>query len=254
MGVACGDANLDGRLDFFVTNFDRESNTLYTSLGDGMFDDASRQYGVREPSYRLLGFGTQFIDGDLDGDLDLVLTNGHVDDFTHSESGAAYRMRAQYLSNDGRGNYRELLSDQVGEFFAKEQLGRGLCRLDWNRDGRDDVVISNLDTPVTLLTNVSNATGSHVSVRLVGTSTNRDGIGATVRVIDGEWRRMQQVVAGDGYQCSNERVLRFGLGDRKVVPVLEISWPDGSMKKFEQIEAGADVVVVQGRGLFRSID
>ena len=254
MGVASGDANLDGRLDFFVTNFDRESNTLYSSLGDGMFDDASRQYGVREPSYRLLGFGTQFIDGDLDGDLDLVLTNGHVDDFTHSESGAAYRMRAQYLSNDGRGNYRESLSDQVGDCFAKEQLGRGLCRIDWNRDGRDDVVISHLDTPASLLTNVSTATGNQLSVRLVGTDTNRDAIGTTVRIVDGDWRRMQQLVAGDGYQCSNERVLRFGLGSREVVPELEVTWPDGSKQKFEHVDVGIEVVIIQGRGLFSSID
>ena len=245
MGIASADVNQDGYLDFFVTNFDRESNTLYLG-GDGLFEDAARQSRLREPSLRMLGFGTQTVDGDLDGDADLVVVNGHVDDFSHF--GTAYRMRPQYFRNNGRGVFSELAAAEIGSPFATEELGRGMCRIDWNRDGRADLAVSNLDTPASLLTNVSPHTGHFLKVKLVGTVTNRDAVGTIVRVVDGDWQQTQQRVAGDGYQCSNERVLTFGLGERTSVPVLEVRWLDGSSESFSNIKADRELVIVQGRG------
>jgi tetratricopeptide (TPR) repeat protein len=245
MGIASAYVNQDGYLDFFVTNFDRESNTLYLGA-DGLFEDASRQSRLREPSLRMLGFGTQAVDGDLDGDADLVVVNGHVDDFSHL--GTAYRMRPQYFRNNGRGVFHELAAAEVGSPFATKALGRGMCRLDWNRDGRADLAVSNLDTPASLLTGVSANSGHFLKVKLIGTVTNRDAVGTIACVIDGDWRQTQQQVAGDGYQCSNERVLTFGLGERTSVPVLEIRWLDGSSESFHNIKADQELVVVQGRG------
>lgn len=245
MGVAAGDANADGQLDLFVTNFDRESNTLY--LGNhGLFEDASRSARLRHASWRMLGFGTQFVDGDLDGNADLIVTNGHVDDFSHQ--GTAYRMRPQYFRNMGTGAFIEQASPGIGSFFSREQLGRSLCRLDWNRDGRADAAVSHLDTPASLVTNVSSSTGRFLSVKLIGTRTNRDAVGTIVTIVDGDWRRTQQQVAGDGYLCANERLLTFGLGMRTTVPKLDVRWLDGSTETFENIDADQEIVVVQGRG------
>ncbi len=245
MGVAVADADADGRLDFFVTNFEGESNTLYANMG-GLFRDATRQAGLRDPSYDFIGFGTQFVDGENDSYPDLLITNGHVSDF--SKLGRPYRMRPQYLRNRGNGVFQELSADEVGEFFGVEQVGRAMARLDWNRDGRSDVAISHLDTPAALLTNTSSASGHWLTIRLVGMTQSRDAVGATVWVRDGDWSRMQQVTAGDGYQCSNQRSLCFGLGERTQVPRLEVRWLDGTTEAFESLAADREIVLVQGAG------
>lgn len=259
MGIAAADANGDDLLDFFVTNFDGEFNTLYMNLA-GLFDDGTRQAKLHDPSYRFVGFGTQFVDGDLDGDPDLLVTNGHVADYvgiagnTPVESTGdkrrsavvTYRMPGQYFRNDGTGTFEELFSEDVGDFFDKEYLGRGMARFDWNKDGREDVGISYLDTPVSLLTNTSPQTGNYLAVRLVGTSTNRDAVGTAVRIANGGWKKMQQLTAGDGYQSSNERRLVFGLGSRTRIQNLEVRWLDGSRQTFTDLPAKEEITIIQG--------
>ena len=268
MGIAAADADGDGLLDFFVTNFDGEFNTLYLNQA-GLFEDRTRQAKLHDASYRFVGFGTQFVDGELDGSPDLLVTNGHVADFVSGLKPApeapqpqekqrraavvTYRMPCQYFRNDSWGTFNELFSEDVGEFFDKEFLGRGMAKMDWNKDGREDVGISYLDTPVSLLTNTSKETGHYIAIKLVGTTTNRDAIGTTVRLQDGDWRRMQQLTGGDGYQCSNEKRLVFGLGDRTTIPKLEIKWLDGSKQTFENVSADQEVVIVQGEAELRAM-
>lgn len=242
MGIAAGDANLDGRLDFFVTNFDGESNALYSNLG-GLFEDTSRQAGLREPAYRMVGFGTQFVDGELDGFPDLIMVNGHVDDF----QGSKYRMLPQYMRNRGDGGFELVPADRVGSFFEQKQLGRAMARLDWDRDGREDLAVSHLDSPAALLTNRSDETGHFLALRLVGVRGDRLPVGATVRVHDGDWSRMQQQTAGDGYQSANESKLTFGLGERVSIPRLVVRWPDGTEQSFSDVPADREFCVVQGR-------
>ena len=249
MGIAAGDANMDGQLDVFVTNFDREPNSLY--LGNAsFFEDATRQTRLHDPSFRLLGFGTQFVDGDLDGCPDLIVTNGHVDDYSHQ--GTLYRMRPQYFQNDGSGSYAELFADNVGDFFEKPALGRSMCRIDWNRDGREDIAISHLDTPASLLTNVASRTGKSISFKLVGTNSDRDATTTIVRLTNGDWKRSRQLVAGDGYQCSNEKKLVFGIAERATVNVT-IDWPDGSNQTFKDISTGREYLIRQGDQALRTI-
>lgn len=259
MGVAAGDLNADGRPDLFVTNFDREPNTLYVNAA-GLFDDSTRQSRLHDPGFRMLGFGTQFIDGNLDGLLDLVVTNGHVDDYSHQ--GTAYRMRPQYFRNTAthysdrssgiasRGvralSFEEVAPADVGSFFDQPQLGRGLCRIDWNRDGREDIAISHLDSAAAVLTNVSDQTGNSITLRLVGTVTNRDAIGSKVTISDGDWLNRGQLIAGDGYMCSNQRQLVFGLGDRPRVSELRVRWLDGSTQLLTNLEAGNEYLIRQG--------
>ena len=248
MGVAAGDADGDGRLDLFVTNFLDETNTFYGGLGQGRFNDTTHRAGLAVSSHNTLGFGTQFLDADLDGDLDLVVTNGHVDDYTRA--GRPYRMAPQYYRNRGDGRFDLGDAKDLGPHFSQRYLGRGLARLDWNRDGRPDAVITAVDVPAVLLTNTTERSGHWLVLRLVGTTSHRDAIGAQVTVrADGKtW--VHQLTAGDGYHASNDRRLLLGLGEHERVEELEVRWPRGRLQKFSDVELDRELVVVEGRELF----
>ena len=245
MGVAAGDADGDGRLDLFVTNYFDESNVFYRQLGDLVFTDETRRAGLREPGWRMLGFGTQFLDADLDGEPDLVVANGHVDDLTKLNQ--PYRMRPQFYRNTGGGRFVDLAPGGLGRYFGRELLGRGLARVDFDRDGRDDFVVTHLEQPVALLANRTAETGGGLAVRLVATSTSRDAIGARVTVVDGDWQRVHYLTAGDGYMASNQRQLVIGLGDRKRVGTLRVDWPSGESTVLRGVQAGGELVIVEGR-------
>jgi tetratricopeptide (TPR) repeat protein len=243
MGIAAGDLNGDSRIDLFIGNFLKETNTLYLHEEGGSFADATRKYALEQPSFDLLAFGTQFIDADLDGDLDLMVTNGHVDDVR--AYGRPYHMRPQFFENPGSGPLVELKEATVGEFFGGEYLGRAMAKCDWNRDGLEDVVISHLDSPAALLTNRSKPVGHALLVRLVGVESSRDAIGATVTVRIGQQKLMRQLTAGDGYQCSNQRTLVFGIGRADFIDELQINWPAGRSTTYRNLPADRELLCVE---------
>ncbi len=244
MGVAAGDANLDGLIDLFVTNYCNESNTLYCQSADGRFQDITRQTGLRAPSLPMLGFGTQFIDIELDGSPDLLVTNGHLDDFAFLNQ--AYEMPPQFFSNKGNGNFLEVGADDLGKFFHRKYRGRSMARLDWNRDGKEDIVIGHLDSPTVLLSNQTANAGNYLAFRLIGKNSPRDPVGTSVHVTVGEKSYTKQLTAGDGYQASNERILVFGLGSNEAVELVEIRWPSGLVEKHETLKTNTRWVVVEG--------
>jgi tetratricopeptide (TPR) repeat protein len=244
MGVAAGDANGDRRLDLFVTNFYHESNTLYLQESSGLFDDATAVSGLRESSYETLGFGAQFLDGELDGRPDLIVVNGHIDDYR--QVGTPYAMRPQYFRNLGRGRFVEMNQPGLGTFFAKEHLGRALARLDVNRDGREDFVVSHLDEPAALVINETKAPGHFLALRLRGTSSARDAIGARVSVSVGENIWSGQLCAGDGYMASNERRLVFGVGPAEMIDSLTIDWPSGARRRWRRLPVDCEWIAVEG--------
>jgi hypothetical protein len=245
MGVACDDVNGDGLFDLFVTAFYKESNTLYLQQPGEIFADRTGEAGLKEPSFQMLGFGTQFLDADLDGWPDLAVTNGHIDDLT--EFGAPYRMPAQFFRNGGFGRFEKLLPAELGVFFERQQLGRSLARVDFNRDGLDDFVISHLDTPAALVANCTSGAGHFFTLRLHGVDSNRDAIGTIVRVEAGGRTRWKQLTAGDGYQASNQRQLVFGLGEHTSVEHLIVTWPSGREQRYSQVAADAEYILVEGR-------
>lgn len=222
MGIAAASLDFDGTPDLFVTNFYNDANTLYTEQGDGTFREYSRQSNLGRVSFGQLGFGTQFLDADIDGDLDLVIANGHIYRFPEA-SGIPYRMPAQALRNSA-GSFEIIPPSEVGEFFARNQLGRAVARLDWNGDGRQDICISHLDTPAAILTNETKPVGTMLSIRLVGVVSNRDAIGARVTVIQNSLRMTQQLIAGDGYQSRNEQSLYFSVPSTERVTIT-VGWP-----------------------------
>jgi len=246
MGVASGDVDGDGRLDLFVTNFYEESNVLYRQLSDGHFEDATRGAGLREPGFLMLGFGTQFLDGDNDGDLDLVVTNGHVTDLTHV--GQPLQMPPQFFVNDGKGHFTEPDARDLGPFFEGRYLGRGLSRLDWNRDGLDDFAVCHLGSPAALVTCRTASPGRSVCVHLRGVASSRDAIGAVVTIETGGRVLMRQLTAGDGYQASNDRRLILGLGELAMAERMTILWPSGQAEMHRNLPADQELLFVEGRG------
>jgi hypothetical protein len=246
MGIAVDDANLDGLLDLFVTNFYNESNTLYLQQPGNIFADETRDSGMRAPSFTMLGFGTQFIDGELDGFPDVVMANGHVDDWTYKNM--PFKMRPQYFRHTGRGHQFEEVHDvSLGEYFQGEYLGRSLARVDWNRDGREDFAVMHLDAPVALLTNETENTGHYLKISLRGIASARDAIGTTVVAKYAGKTRIRQLTAGDGYQASNERVLIFGLGDAEHVDELSIRWPSGLEQVFTDLPVDQELMILEGQ-------
>ncbi len=243
MGVACGDANGDGLLDMFVTNFHLEANTLYLQQPGASFADATRSSGLYQLSFAQLGFGTQLLDADLDGDLDLIVTNGHVGNLSHA--GVPYQMPTQVFRNHGSAKFEEVPASQLGEFFQQKHLGRGLARLDWNRDGKNDVAVSHLEEPVGLLTNQTPTANKFLTLQLRGVTSARDAIGATVIVTCGTRKRVAQITAGDGYQVSNERQLTFGLGASTVADQVDIRWPSGLRQTFKNLPGDTELLVIE---------
>lgn len=246
MGVATGDADGDGRLDLFVTNYIRESNTLYRQIGDGMFADETRAAGLRDPGFAWLGFGTQFLDADLDGHPDLLVANGHLDDFSYDNQ--PLEMPTQVLRNTGGGKFAELSAKELGPYFERHRIGRSVATLDWNRDGRADAAVGTLDEPSALLLNES-AAGNFVALSLVGTTSARVPIGARVIAEIGDERRVLQLTAGDGYQASNEKRLILGLGAATQIDRLTVRWPGEREEELGAVAAGREYRVIEGRGL-----
>ena len=247
MGIASGDVNHDGRLDLYITNFANETKSLYLSQPDETYVDATREAGLRAPGFDLLGFGTQFLDADLDGQLDLVVLNGHIDDF--GASGQEYRMRAQCFRGVPGAKFVELPASEAGAFFGEKRLGRGLALLDWNHDGRLDFAASYLEGPVALGTNQSTTVGHSLRLKLAGTTSSRDAIGArvTVTIAPGE-TQIVQLTAGDGYESSNERLIQVATGDREEIPRLEVEWPSGLREAYESVPCGGLLLAIEARG------
>lgn len=243
MGVVLEDLDGDQRLDLFITNFADETNTLYLQDEGLIFTDATPKSGMAESSRPMLGFGTQAIDAEFDGDLDLVVANGHIDDDT--QRGFEYQQRPQFFENRG-GAFAEAPPESLGSYFQKRYLGRGLARLDWNRDGAEDWIVTHLDAPAALVTNSVPERGRYVDLRLIGTSGDRDAVGAEVTVTDGARRQRRQVTAGDGYQASNERRLVFGAPTSEFVDVA-IRWPSQARQEFQSVPTNSAWIVVEGR-------
>ena len=245
MGVAAGDYNGDSRLDLFVTNFYRQSNDLYVQQTDGSFHDRSRESHLFDPSFLQLGWGTQFLDADLDGHPDLIVTNGHVHEPLDPK--IPYNMPPQFFRNRGDGSFAELPGERLGDFFQGKRSGRSLARLDWNRDGREDVCILHLNQPAALLSNQTDQAGHFLALRLIAVDSARDAIGATVKVSIGRQTWTKQLTAGDGFHASNERCLVFGLADHQAADSVTVAWPSGSRQEFKSLKVDREWLLIERR-------
>lgn len=247
MGIAADDVDGNGTIDLYVSNFKDEPNTLYVQDPPGLFNDISKVSGLRAASMDFVGWGTQFLDADRNGTPDIVLANGHVDDYR--DEGGEYEMRPQFFRNDGDRRFTELfLKASETTFFGRKQLGRGLARLDWNQDGLMDIAVSNIAARAALVTNTTPDAGHYLNVKLHGSVSNRDAIGAKLIVTTANNRTWTKyLLAGDGYMASNERVVQFGLGSTAAVRELRVEWPSGTGTRIEAPPIDTTLEIVEGR-------
>ena len=231
MGVDAGDYNNDGALDIFVTNFSYETNTLYRNNGDATFTDVSYQAKLGEESYLYLGFGTGFFDADNDGWLDIFVANGHIfPNIAQMTDVLSYAQPDQVFRNRGDGTFIavEALSQP-----PLPSVSRGAIFGDYDNDGDTDIVVTQLNGDVKLLRNETRH--NWLRLTLVGTISNRDGIGARVTLTLGTKTHVREARRNASYLCSNDPRLLFGLGEKTIVDSVEIRWPSGLVQVLENL-------------------
>jgi enediyne biosynthesis protein E4 len=253
MGLAVGDYDNDGRVDFHVTNFSDDANVLYHNDGDNNFTDVTFQAGLGEISIPFLGWATSFLDFDNDGWLDLFVVNGHVYPTVDAHQwGTSYAQQALLFRNV-KGKF-ERVGAPPGNALANAWAGRGLAIGDLDADGRLDLVINNLDSKPVLLRNVATGTGHWLSLRLLGDAakkTPRDAIGSVAYLTIGTTRQRREVISGAVYCSQNDLTLHFGLGAATKVDKLEVKWSDGSIENFAVPDIDRIVTITQGKGIVK---
>ena len=231
MGIAAGDFNGDARWDLFVTNFAEDFSTLYAGAAGDVFEDVSRATGIGPMTFRPMSWGTAFADFDNDGDLDLVVANGHIypQIDKHPELVGMFAQRSLYAENLGRGSspqFRDATVD-AGPGFEALRSSRGLAVGDYDNDGDLDLIVTSLDAPPRLLRNE----GSGSSWLTVIAEDKHGGIGPIgtfVTINAGGTRQMRDIASGDSYLSTHDPRPQFGLGSATTVDEVDVRWPDGS--------------------------
>jgi hypothetical protein len=251
MGVDAADFDNSGRTSVAVTNFDNEMIGLFRPSETGLYRDVATRAGVGFPSLNTLGFGCVFADMDLDGLLDLVVANGHIDETVRNIRGNVGHAQAPHLFlNEGAGAFRDVASSVQGE-FTRPRIGRGLAYGDFDNDGDLDLLMTTNGGPAVLFRNDVRPGNRSIRLRLVGTTSNRDAIGATVRLFEGGVTQTRLVRSGSSYLSQSELPVTFGIGPRDRVERIVITWPGGRTEEFKGVAAGR-YTCTEGRGLATS--
>lgn len=243
MGVDSGDIDQDGDFDFFVTNYQLETNSLYRNDG-AYFSETSFKSGIGEISLNYLGFGTGFFDYDNDGHLDLFVGNGHVhDNIGDYDELVTYAQRAQVFRNMGGGAFSEKTAE-LGPAFATEYVVRGSSFGDIDQDGDLDIAIVNNGRRFALMRN-DGEHGNWLQIQLEGKLSNRDGVGAKIYLWADGQQQLRQVKAGSGFLSTSQCEPVFGLGSSEQVDRLEIHWPAGGVQVLKDIVPNQCLTIVE---------
>src|SRR5712672_2102111 len=251
MGVDTADYDRSGNTSLMITNFSNQMISLYHNEGKGLFVDEAPRSEVGRASLLTLGFGCFFFDYDLDGWPDILVVNGHIDpDIQKVQVNVKYAEPPHLFRNLGKGKFAEV-TKSAGAEFAAARVGRSAAYADVFNDGRLDVLLSTNGGAVHLFRNVaakdsSSFTNHSVRFKLIGTKSNRDGIGAVLRVTSSDGTQTQMLKSGSSYLAANELVMTFGLGQLTKADAVEIRWPSGQVDKLLNVNAGQTVTVTEG--------
>ena len=254
MGVDTADYDRTGNTSLMITNFSNQMISLYHNEGKGLFVDEAPRSDVGRASLLTLGFGCFFFDYDLDGWPDILVVNGHIDpDIQKVQVNVKYAEPPHLFRNLGKGKFAEV-TKSAGAEFAVARVGRSAAYADVFNDGRLDVLLSTNGGAVHLFRNVaardsSSSTNHSVRFKLIGTKSNRDGIGAVVRVTSSDGTQTQMLKSGSSYLAANELVMTFGLGQLTKADAVEIRWPSGQVDKLSNVNVGQTVTVTEGEGV-----
>jgi enediyne biosynthesis protein E4 len=245
MGVDCADYDNDGWLDLFVTSYENEPATLYRNLGDGFFLDITRSSGAGRGTLPFVTWGNGFVDLDNDGDRDIFIACGHTNDYASLRNvNSAYMASNMVQMNLGNGKFVDV-SDRAGDGMAVKLSSRGTGFDDLDNDGDIDAVVVNSRREPTLLRNDSDNPNHWLQIRLRGTRTNRDGVGASVKVVAGDLVQVAEVHSGRGYQSHHGTRLHFGLRDRDFIDRIEVRWMGGGTTVLENKRADQLLEIVE---------
>ena len=243
MGIDCADYNGDGWFDLIVAN--SEKATLYKNEEGFFFTDATADSGLEQPTLPFVGFSPLFLDYDNDGHLDMFCANGHPQDVVEIlMDNETYAQRDQIFQNNGDGTYTDV-SATAGTYFSEQLVGRAAATADYDNDGDPDIVIMNSNQRAVLLRNDGGNLKNYLSIKLVGTRSNRDGIGTKVTVTRGDMTQIREVKSGSSYASGSDTRLLFGLGENQGVEKVSIVWQSGTTQELGNVSINQTLTIVE---------
>jgi hypothetical protein len=253
MGVDAFDYDRSGYASVLITNFSNQMISLYHNEGKGLFVDEAPQSEVGRASLLTLGFGCFFFDYDLDGWPDIFVANGHIDpDIQKVQANVKYAESPHLFHNLGKGRFAEV-TKSAGTEFASARVGRSAAYADLYNRGRLDILLSTNGGPTHLFRNDARGAGNRsLRIKLLGTKSNRDGIGSVVRLTSADGTQTEMLRSGSSYLAASELVLTFGLGQQTRADTIEVRWPSGQVDRLFNVNAGQTVVVTEGQGISRN--
>jgi hypothetical protein len=251
MGTDAADTTGNGRMDLIVAHLDTQLARFYQNLGDQTFDDATLRSKIGYATYHMSEFGARFMDYDNDGARDLFMANGHVlDNIQRYHADTQYAEPKLMFRNNGHGMF-ENVSDRLGADFQLHRVSRGAAVGDFDNDGDLDILVNNNGQAPQLLRNDGGNANHWLEILLIGTKSNRDGVGARVKVSAGDLILYDQRKGGMSYQSAQDPRLHFGLGPHSRVDTVEIFWPSGIVTKLAGLDSDRIIAVKEGVGIVK---
>ena len=245
MGIDTGFIDAGDRETVFVGNFSKEMIAVFQHIGDGLFVDRAARSQIGRPSLLTLTFGLKLLDIDLDGDLDLLTANGHLQsEIENTQEGIQYRQTPHLFINDGNGIFTDVAEQLEGAMSPI--IGRGIAYGDYDKDGGLDVLITENGGPVHLWKNDISG-GNHLRIQVLGSGGSQNAIGTRLEAISGTTKQIRYVKTGSSYLSQSELTVTFGLGEFDKVDTLKVQWPSGDTQTLLNVSAGQELTVTNNQ-------